>query len=150
MRHLTTILTVALLLLLAAFSSFFILSEGQTAIVLNLGKIVRSDLKPGLHFKWPIVEEVRKFDRRILSLDDAPERYLTAEKKDVEVDYFVKWRIKDVTTFYKVASGGDEDIVPRALEETRERGEDVRFVVDDQDLRHQFVTVASMAARSSS
>jgi membrane protease subunit HflC len=76
--------------------------------VLNLGKIVRSDLKPGLHFKLPMVEEVRRFDRRILSLDDAPERYLTAEKKDVEVDFFVKWRISDVDTFYR-SSGGNEE-----------------------------------------
>lgn len=90
------------------FSSVFIVNESQTALVLNLGKVVRSDLKPGLHFKWPLVEEVRKFDRRILSLDDAPDRYLTAEKKDVEIDFFVKWRISDVTTFYRVTSGGDE------------------------------------------
>jgi membrane protease subunit HflC len=85
-----------------------VVNESQTAIVLNLGKIVRSDLKPGLHFKWPMVEEVRKFDRRILSLDDAPQRYLTAEKKDVEIDFFVKWRIVNVTNFYRAASGGDE------------------------------------------
>jgi membrane protease subunit HflC len=115
MRYLTSIVLVAALALLLALSSIFIVDEGQTAIVLNLGKIVRSDLKPGLHFKWPMVEEVRKFDKRILSLDDAPERYLTAEKKDVEVDYFVKWRIKDVTTFYKVASGGDEDAAKQRL-----------------------------------
>jgi membrane protease subunit HflC len=115
MRHLTTILIVAALAVLMALSSIFIISEGQTAIVLNLGKIVRSDLKPGLHFKWPVVEDVRKFDRRILSLDDAPERYLTAEKKDVEVDYFVKWRIKDVTTFYKNANGGDEEAAKQRL-----------------------------------
>jgi membrane protease subunit HflC len=108
MRNLTTIVIVAVLLLLAAMSSVFIVNESQTAIVLNLGKIVRSNLKPGLHFKWPVVEDVRKFDRRILTLDDAPERYLTAEKKDVEVDFFVKWRISDVTTFYRAASGGDE------------------------------------------
>jgi membrane protease subunit HflC len=105
----------ALAVLLALLSSVFVVSEGQTALVLNLGKIVRSDLKPGLHFKWPMIEEVRKFDRRLLSLDDAPERYLTAEKKDVEVDFFVKWRIKDVTTFYRNASGGDEEAAMQRL-----------------------------------
>jgi membrane protease subunit HflC len=108
MRNLTTIITVAVLALLLAMSSMFIVNESQTAIVLNLGKIVRTNLQPGLHFKVPMIEEVRKFDRRILSLDDAPERYLTAEKKDVEVDFFVKWRISNVTTFYRAASGGDE------------------------------------------
>jgi modulator of FtsH protease HflC len=108
MRNPTVLLVAAALALVLLFGSVFVVNESQIAIVLNLGKIVRSDLKPGLHFKLPLVEEVRRFDRRILSLDDAPERYLTAEKKDVEVDFFVKWRIVDVTTFYRAASGGDE------------------------------------------
>jgi membrane protease subunit HflC len=108
MRNMTSIVVAVVLVLLLAMGSTFIVNESQTAIVLNLGKIVRSDLKPGLHFKWPMIEDVRKFDKRILSLDDAPERYLTAEKKDVEVDFFVKWHIVNVTTFYKAASGGDE------------------------------------------
>jgi membrane protease subunit HflC len=108
MRTPTTILMLLAMAVLLLLGSTFVVNESQTAIVLNLGKIVRSDLKPGLHFKLPMVEEVRRFDRRILSLDDAPERYLTAEKKDVEVDFFVKWRIVDVTTFYRAASGGDE------------------------------------------
>jgi len=108
MRNMTTLMVLAALAIFAAMGSMFIVNESQTAIVLNLGKIVRSNLQPGLHFKVPMVEEVRRFDRRILSLDDAPERYLTAEKKDVEIDFFVKWRISNVTTFYRAASGGDE------------------------------------------
>lgn len=96
-------------------SSAFIVNESQTAIVLNLGKVVRSDLKPGLHFKVPFIEQVRKFDRRLLTLDDNPERYLTAEKKDVEVDFFVKWRIKDVTAFYRATSGGNEEAATQRL-----------------------------------
>ncbi len=115
MRNLTNILIVVALLLLAAFSSAYIVNENQTAIVLNLGKIVRTDIKPGLHFKFPLVEEVRKFDRRILNMEDKPQRYLTAEKKDVEIDFFVKWRIKNVTTFYKASSGGDEDAAKQRL-----------------------------------
>jgi modulator of FtsH protease HflC len=108
MRNPTPWILGALAVLLLAMSSVFVVSEAQTAIVLNLGKIVRTDLQPGLHFKLPLVEEVRKFDRRLLSLDDAAERYLTAEKKDVEVDFFVKWRISDVDTFYR-SSGGNEE-----------------------------------------
>ena len=108
MRNIQILMIAAVGLLLLAFSSLYVVNEGQTAIVLNLGKVARTDLAPGLHVKWPMVESVRKFDRRILSLDDAPERYLTAEKKDVEVDFFVKWQIKDVLTFYRAASGGDE------------------------------------------
>jgi membrane protease subunit HflC len=99
MRNFTPLLMLVLLALLLAMGSVFVVNESQTAIVLNLGKIVRSNLQPGLHFKVPMVEEARKFDRRILTLDDAPERYLTAEKKDVEIDFFVKWRIVNVTTF---------------------------------------------------
>ncbi len=108
MRNIQILMFALVGVLLLAFSSLFVVNEGQTAIVLNLGKVARTDLAPGLHAKWPMVETVRKFDRRILSLDDAPERYLTAEKKDVEVDFFVKWQIKDVLTFYRAASGGDE------------------------------------------
>jgi membrane protease subunit HflC len=108
MRNPTPWILAVLAVLLLAMSSVFVVSEAQTAIVLNLGKIVRSDLKPGLHFKQPFIEEVRRFDRRLLSLDDAAERYLTAEKKDVEVDFFVKWRISDVDTFYR-SSGGNEE-----------------------------------------
>lgn len=115
MRNPVPFLVGALIALLLFVSSVFVVNEGQTALVLNLGKIVRSDLKPGLHFKWPMIEEVRKFDRRILSLDDAPARYLTAEKKDVEVDFFVKWQIKNVRNFYRNAGGGDEGTVKQRL-----------------------------------
>src|SRR5687768_8753842 len=108
MRNPTPWILGALAALLLLMSSVFVVSEAQTAIVLKLGRIVRTDLQPGLHFKLPLVEEVRRFDRRLLSLDDAAERYLTAEKKDVEVDFFVKWRISDVDTFYR-SSGGNEE-----------------------------------------
>lgn len=105
----------AFVLVLTFLTSVFVVNESQTAIVLNLGKVVRSDLQPGLHFKMPFVEQVRKFDRRLLTLDDNPERYLTAEKKDVEVDFFVKWKIKDVTAFYRATSGGDEEAAKMRL-----------------------------------
>lgn len=115
MRNPIAYVIAAVVVVLALLSSAFTVNESQTAVVLKLGKIVRSDLKPGLHFKWPMVEEVRKFDRRILSLDDKPARYLTAEKKDVEVDFFVKWRISNVTNFYRNAGGGDEGTVKQRL-----------------------------------
>ena len=108
MRNLTAYLIGGFVAAVLLLSSVFIVNEAQTAIVLNLGKVVRSDLKPGLHFKVPLIEEVRKFDRRILTFGADPERILTSEKKDVEVDYFIKWRIKNVATFYRAASGGDE------------------------------------------
>ena len=109
LRGYPLIILLAVVVLLGGMGSVYVVNESQTAIVLNLGKVVRSGIEPGLHFKWPLVEEVRKFDRRILTLDDAPERYLTSEKKDVSVDFFVKWRIDDVSTFYRAASGGNEE-----------------------------------------
>jgi membrane protease subunit HflC len=115
MRNPTTLIFGGLTAVILLFSSIFIVNESQTAIVLNLGKVVRSDLKPGLHFKVPFIEQVRKFDRRLLTLDDNPERYLTVEKKDVEVDFFVKWRIKDVTVYYRATSGGNEEAAAQRL-----------------------------------
>lgn len=115
MRNPTTILFAGVGAVLLLVSSAFIVNEGQTAVVLNLGKVVRSGLEPGLHFKLPFVEQVRKFDRRLLTLGDSPERYLTAEKKDVEVDFFVKWRIKDVTAYYRATSGGNEEAAAQRL-----------------------------------
>ncbi|HEX5755661.1 MAG TPA: protease modulator HflC [Arenimonas sp.] len=115
MRGFNLAILIAVAALFAAMGSIFVVNETQTAIVLNLGKVVRADLQPGLHFKLPLVDEVRRFDRRILTLDDAPERYLTSEKKDVSVDFFVKWRIKDVATYYRAASGGNEDAARQRL-----------------------------------
>lgn len=115
MRNPTLYILIGLAALIGVFSSLFVVNESQSAIVLNLGKVVRSDLKPGLHFKLPVIEQVRKFDRRLLTLDDNPERYLTSEKKDVEVDFFVKWKIKDVTAFYRATSGGNEEAAEQRL-----------------------------------
>lgn len=109
LRGYSLVLLLAVVAVLGLLGSAYQVNESQTAIVLNLGRVVKSDVQPGLHFKWPLVEEVRKFDARLLPLDATPERYLTSEKKDVSVDFFVKWRIEDVATFYRAASGGDED-----------------------------------------
>ena len=102
-------------ILFGLLGSVFVVREDQTAMVLNLGKVVRSDIKPGLHFKVPLLQTVRTFDRRILNLEAPPERYLTSEKKDVSVDFFVKWRIKDVATYYRAASGGSEEAARQRL-----------------------------------
>lgn len=101
--------------LLGAMGSVFVVNESQTAIVLNLGKVVRTGLEPGLHFKWPLVEEVRKFDSRILTIKATDERYLTSEQQDVLVDFFANWRIVDVRTYYRAASGGNEQAAATRL-----------------------------------
>ena len=105
MRRIVTGIIV-LVLVLVGFSSMYVVSEGQRALVLQFGRIVRADDKPGLHFKVPIMQQVQRFDSRILSMDAQPERYLTSEKKSVNVDFYVKWQIADVAAFYR-ATGGD-------------------------------------------
>jgi len=87
--------------------SLFTVHQIELAILLKLGEIQRSDYKPGLHVKVPVINNVKKFDSRILTLDAEPERFLTSEKKDVIVDSFVMWRITNVDNYYK-ATGGDE------------------------------------------
>jgi len=85
--------------------SLFTVDETQTAIRFQLGEAAEADYAPGLHWKWPLVNNVRKFDRRLRSLDTEPERFLTAEKKNVIVDSFAMWRIEDVLLFYKKVGG---------------------------------------------
>ena len=91
-------------LVLLLFTSTFTVSESEQVIVLEFKKIVGTDYSPGLHFKLPY-RQGKKFDGRVLSLESKPERFLTSEKKNVIVDWFVKWRINDVTKFYTSVSG---------------------------------------------
>lgn len=98
---------IAALVLFGLLGSVYVVREDQTALVLNLGRVVRADIKPGLHFKVPLVETARVFDRRFQILETAPERYLTLERKDVSVDFFAVGYISDVRAFYR-ATGGEE------------------------------------------
>jgi modulator of FtsH protease HflC len=97
----TVVSIVALVLVLIAINSVFTVREGESAVMLQFGAIENADIKPGLHFNIPIVQQVIKFDRRILTLEAPPERYFTSEKKSANVDFFVKWRIDDPAAFYR-------------------------------------------------
>lgn len=88
--------------------SVFTVNEGQKAIKFQLGEIVKDDYTPGLHAKLPLINNVKHFDARIQTMDSKPERFLTAEKKNVIVDSFVKWRIGDVKAFYTAVAGDTE------------------------------------------
>jgi membrane protease subunit HflC len=103
MRPIILILIVALAVL--GVSSLFIVSETQYAIKFQLGRIVKSDYEPGLHVKVPFVNNVTKYDNRLLTLDTNAEDMLTSEQKFVAVDSFVKWRIIDVERFYTSTQG---------------------------------------------
>ncbi|MDD2723462.1 MAG: protease modulator HflC [Methylovulum sp.] len=96
---------VAGLLLIAGMMSMFTVKETEKAIKFRFGEIIESNYEPGLHFRMPIINTVKLFDARIQTMDSRPERFLTAEKKNVIVDSFVKWRIGDVTKFYTVVAG---------------------------------------------
>ena len=103
-RTITTLISIFLLLMLAT-STIFVVKETERAIKLRFGEVIEFDIQPGLHFKIPFMNTVRKFDARVLTLDAAPQRFLTLEKKALIVDSFVKWRIKDVAVYYTATSG---------------------------------------------
>ncbi len=94
-------------LFLLASSSLYTVNQWEKAAVFRLGEIVKTDIAPGLHWKLPFVTNVHKFDGRIRTLDEAPESYLTNEKKNVVVDSFAKWRIDDVRAYYKTMRGSE-------------------------------------------
>lgn len=104
----TNFLVAGVVVLILASMSIFIVDQRQTAIVFQLGEVMRVETTPGIKWKMPLVQNVRFFDSRILTLDsDDPERFITAEKKNVLVDSFIKWRIFDVKQYY-ISVGGDE------------------------------------------
>ncbi len=106
-----------LLLFLLAVNSVFIVREGEHAVLLQFGAVKNSNYQPGLHFKLPGIQSVRKFERRIITLNREPQRYLTSEKKDVLVDFYIKWKINDASKFW-TASSGDESLAESRLENT--------------------------------
>jgi len=103
------ILTIIIVTIIFIYSAIFIVDERQVVIKFRLGEIVRSYNDPGLYFMIPFINNIKKYDSRILTMDSKPEQFLTSEKKNVIVDSFVKWRISGPENFYR-ASKGDERI----------------------------------------
>jgi len=109
------ILIGVLIVLLVLSGSMFTVNEAQHAVTFRFGKVLKADFQPGLHFKFPGVDNVRKFDRFIISLESQPERFLTKEKKDVIVDSVVKWRITEPAKFFTAAAdneGAAQRLIP--------------------------------------
>jgi membrane protease subunit HflC len=106
-RVLPILIGTALLLLLLSRAVFQV-HETELAIKSRFGEIVKADYEPGLHFMIPLINEVRKFDRRVLTRNYPAEQFLTSESKILDVDFYIKWRIADVAQYYQ-ATGGDED-----------------------------------------
>ena len=107
------LLVIVLLAAFLALDSVFVVDEREKVRVFQLGQIKRSDSEPGLHFKLPLVQNVRTFDSRVLTLDADAEEYLTLEKKNVKVDFYVKWRIADVAQYYRATSGLESNALSR-------------------------------------
>jgi membrane protease subunit HflC len=144
-----------ILLVIVAFAlvvgpqTVFTVNEKEKAILRQLGEIKRSDYEPGLHFKVPFFQNVLKFDARIQSLDAEPELYLTSEKKNVNVDSFVKWRVDEVGDYF-TSTGGNERIAGLRLSEViRKRLKDefgTRTIVDVvSGEREQIMEVVTIA-----
>src|SRR3954469_4452161 len=108
MRSVAPILAVLIVAALLASSTLYTVDQRQNAIVFQLGEVREVVKEPGLHLKWPLLQNVRLFDMRILTFDDAePLRFLTQGNRPVLVDSFVKWRITDVRQYY-ISVQGDE------------------------------------------
>lgn len=108
------ILIAAALALVLGLSSFYIVNQYERAVVTQFGRLIQADVQPGIHFKMPLTDKVRRFDGRLLTADMSPESFFTIENKRLVVDSYIKWRIKNVETYYK-ATGGDERIAAERL-----------------------------------
>lgn len=113
MKNPIVVAILALIVLIA--SSAYVVDQRQTAIVLRFGKIIEENIEPGLNFKIPFLDRIERFSSQILSLDAQPESFLTNEKKYVQVDFFVKWRISEPGKFYR-STGGDLNRAENRLE----------------------------------
>ena len=127
MKNLTIILVIALALL--GYSSLFVVQEGTRGIVIQFGKVKRDSeteqtivYEPGLHFKLPVFDRVKHLDARIQTLDDAPDRFVTSEKKDLIVDSYVKWRIRDFAQYYLATRGGVKELAEALLKQKVNNG----------------------------
>lgn len=100
-------LVAAFVVVFLVSSTVYVIPETHRGVMLRFGELVETGIEPGLHFKLPWVDEVREFDTRVLTLDLTTNRYLTIEKKPLDVDSYVTWQIQDVDQFYR-ATGGDE------------------------------------------
>lgn len=107
-------LIVLVIVAVGATATLYTVDEREKAIVFRFGEIIRSNDDPGLHWKYPLINNVRKFDARIQTMDANPQEYLTDEKKNLVVDSFVKWRVDDVARYYVTVSG-DKTAAERRL-----------------------------------
>lgn len=112
-------IVIAVAAVILALSTYTV-DERERVIIFSLGEIKRVDPEPGLHLKFPIVNNVRKFDARVLTLDIPPDRFLTSEAKNVIVDFYAKWRIDDVSQFFRATRGDERNAEDRLAQILRD------------------------------
>jgi membrane protease subunit HflC len=150
---LTGMVVVGLVLVIIGLSAFTV-NERELAIKLQLGRVVEANYQPGLHLKWPLVQNVRKFPKRILTISDRPERVFTAENEALQVDYFVKWRIVDPVRYYtstggslEIANGRLSEIIKNAIvTEFGKRSVSEAISLERQELMRDMLNVAAPTA----
>jgi modulator of FtsH protease HflC len=109
-----SLVIVLALLVLVGSATIYRITELERGVLLRFGEIVQEDLQPGLHIKIPLVDEVRRFDARVLTVDSVPERFFTAEQEQLIVDSYAKFRVSNVGNYYRV-TGGDETVARQRL-----------------------------------
>lgn len=151
----TSLILIVAVAALVLSMSVFTVDEREYAIKLRFGEIVRMDYEPGLHFKMPFVNTVQKFDNRVLTRNNPNEPFLTAEKKNLRVDFYVKWRIVDVGQYFR-ATGGDERLATSRLLEIMKDGLRAQFArqtvqevvtADRSDVVNELMDTAGVTAR---
>ena len=116
------LMAIVMAVLVVLGASIFTVDQRQHAILFQLGEVREVIAEPGLYFKWPMIQNVRYFDKRILTMDAAePERFITSEKKNVLVDAFVKWKIVDPRLYY-ISVAGDESRATTRISQTVNAG----------------------------
>ncbi len=146
----TISLIVLLIAVISIYAFTFTVSEKEYAIRIAVGKFDKSDFTPGLHFKMPVYHEVNKYDKRILSYDAPKQRYLTKDNEPLDVDYYVKWRILNVETYYKKLSGSEilatqrfDSIINRGLLDAFGKRTMWELISDERaDVMNQITTIA--------
>ena len=130
------ILGALIILALLGWNAFYIVKETERAILLRFGEVVQADIEPGLGWKLPIADEVKKFNAKVLTVDAPVARYFTLEQKPVMVDSFAKWRIGDVSRYY-TSTSGDERLARNLLQERVNEG--LRDQISRRDM-HEVVS----------
>jgi len=133
MNRLSNYFIPIVLFLLLLSQCFFTVDETEKVVKLRFGEIIQSEFEPGLEFKLPGYHTVRKFDDRILTINNEADRFLTNEKKNLIVDFFVKWRIVNVAEFYRATQGNERNGSDRLLDIIKDglRGEFAKLTVQE-------------------